>query len=114
VQFIAVDRSVQTFSGDPENSYIYVLAGGGVFALSSLLVLIAVFFGDALRRLRRAEGEERALIIFGASLAFILLANTLSGPILSNPPLTLVLWIAMLLPALVRTPAPERASYGRP
>jgi O-antigen ligase len=114
VQFISVDGSVQTFSGDPENSYIYVLVGGGIFALSSLLFLIAVFFGDVLRRLRGAEGEERALIIFGASLAFILLVNTVSGPILTNPPLTLVLWIAMLLPALVRVPGREGSTYRRP
>jgi O-antigen ligase len=102
VQFISIDRTVQTFSGDPENSYIYVLAGGGIVALSALVLLVLAFFAEALRRARRAVGEERALILFGASLAFILLVNALSGPILSDPGLMLVLWIAMLLPALVR------------
>jgi O-antigen ligase len=104
VQFISIDRSVQSFSGDPENSYIYVLAGGGYLALGSLLLLIVVFFGDVVRRLRTAEGEERALIIFGASFAFILFVNALSGPILSDPGLMLMLWIAMLLPAVARRP----------
>jgi O-antigen ligase len=100
VTFIAVDRSVQTFSGDPENSYIYVLAGGGLFALGALLFLIFVYFVDVVARFRRTLGEERALVVFGASLAFILLVNTLSGPILSDPQLMLLTWVGLLVPAV--------------
>ena len=101
VSFTTVDGREQTFSGDPENSYIYVLAGGGIVALGALIALILAFLGDAIWRLRRAQGEDRALIIFAMSLVFILLVNTLSYPLLSSPGLLLVLWIALLLPSVV-------------
>lgn len=102
VHFTAIDLTVQTFSGDPEDSYIYVLAGGGILALGSLLVLILAFFGDTFWRVRGMVGEERALIIFAASLAFVFFVNALAGPILSDPGLMLMVWILMLLPATVR------------
>lgn len=102
VSFTTVDGRTQTFSGDPENSYIYVLAGGGILALGALIALILAFLGDAIFRLRRTQGEDRALIIFAMSLVFILLVNTLSYPLLSSPSLLLVLWIALLLPSIVR------------
>jgi O-antigen ligase len=102
VSFITVDGRTETFSGDPENSYIYVLAGGGILALGALITLLLAFLGDAIYRLRRAKGEDRALILFAMSLVFIFLVNALSYPLLSDPNLTLVLWIALLLPTIVR------------
>jgi O-antigen ligase len=112
VHFTAIDRSIITFSGDPEDSYIYVLAGGGIVALGSLIVLMLAFFGDTFWRVRGIAGEERALVVFSASLAFVFFVNALSGPILSDPELMLMLWILMLLPATVRRgrPAAETAS----
>jgi O-antigen ligase len=101
VTFESIDRTIQTFSGDPENSYIYVLAGGGIFALGSLLLLIGLYYLDVARRFLRTAGEERALVVFGASLAFILLVNAVTGPVLSNPPLMLLTWVGLLLPAVV-------------
>jgi O-antigen ligase len=106
VTFTSIDGTVVTFSGDPEDSYIYVLAGGGIVALGALIVLILAFVGDAVWRLRHAAGEDRALIVFSMSLVFIFLVNALSFPILGDPNLTLVLWIAMLLPTIVRTGRP--------
>lgn len=100
VSFVSIDRTVRTFSGDPENSYIYVLAGGGIVALTSLLTLVGLFFIDCVRRFLRSEGASRALVTFGASLAFILLINAAAGPVLSNPPLMLITWIGLLLPAV--------------
>jgi hypothetical protein len=64
--------------------------------------LILAFFGDTFWRVRGMVGEERALIIFASSLAFVFFVNALSGPILSDPELMLALWILMLLPASVR------------
>ncbi|MGH3001801.1 MAG: O-antigen ligase family protein [Gaiellaceae bacterium] len=101
VTFTAIDGTVVTFSGDPEDSYIYVLAGGGIFALAALIVLILAFFGDAVYRLRHARGEDRALIVLSMSLVFIFLVNASTYPTLSDPNLMLVLWIAMLLPTVV-------------
>jgi O-antigen ligase len=103
VSFTTIDGRQQTFSGDPENSFIYVLAGGGILALGALILLILSFFADAFVRLRRATGEDRALIMFAMSLVFILLVNALSYPLLSDAGLLLVLWIAMLLPTVARS-----------
>jgi O-antigen ligase len=100
VTFVAVDGSVQTFSGDPEDSYIYVLAGGGIFALASLLLLIGLYFVDTIRRFLRTSGDERALVVIGGSLSFVLLVNAVSGPVLSDPPLMLLTWVGLLLPAV--------------
>jgi O-antigen ligase len=102
VTFTAINGTVITFSGDPEDSYIYVLAGGGIVALGALILLFVSFFADALVRLRRSAGEDRALIMFAMSLVFILLVNALSYPLLSDPNLMLVLWVAMLLPTIAR------------
>ena len=110
MSFIAVDQSVETFDGDPENSYIYVLAGGGLAALGALLVLVACYFIEVVARVRRTTGEERALAVFGASLAFILLVNALSGPILSDAPLMLLTWVALLLPAVAGRRPRSRAA----
>jgi O-antigen ligase len=107
VTFTSIDGTVITFSGDPEDSYIYVLAGGGILALGALITLILAFFADAVFRLRRATGEDRALIVFAMSLVFIFLVNALSFPILSDPNLMFVIWIAFLLPTVVR---PQRST----
>jgi hypothetical protein len=108
-----IDRSILFFSGDPENSYIYLLAGGGVLALGTFILLALTFYVDAVRRLLRTDGESRALVAWGASMAFILLVNTLTGPVLTNPALILTLWIAFILPAVAR-PGPANASEGGP
>lgn len=107
VSYVSTDGTVQLFSGDPENSYIYVLAGGGIVGLSALLGLVGLFFLDCGRRFLTSDGEMRALVTFGAALAFIMLVNAASGPVLSNPPLMLMTWIGLLLPAVAgrRRPA---------
>jgi O-antigen ligase len=101
---------VYHLDGDPHNSFIWILAGGGVFALAALLLLMAVFLRDALRRLRVATELQRALILWAIGTWFIFMVNTLTGPILSDPNFLLTIWIAMLLPALVR---PSRGDSRR-
>ena len=110
VQFVAVDRSVRSFSGDPENSYVYVLAGGGGLALGALIVLMGTFFVDSARRLLHARGTSYVLIAFGMSLAFVFFVNALTGPIFSDPTFMLTIWIAMLLPAVARQEPEEDAA----
>jgi O-antigen ligase len=102
--------AVYHLDGDPHNSYIWILAGGGVFALAALLVLLAVFLRDSLRRLRGAVDLQRALILWALGTWFVFMVNTLTGPILSDPNFLLTIWIAMLLPALVR---PSRGDTSR-
>jgi O-antigen ligase len=101
VEYTNPDRSITRIQGDPENTYVYLLAGGGAFALGAMILLIVAFFADAVRRLRQARGVERALVIFAMALAFVIFLNTLSGPVLTQPDAILTVWIAMLLPALV-------------
>lgn len=105
ISWVSVGGTVQTATG-VENSYIWILAGGGAVALAAFVGLILAFFGDAFQRLRGAVAEERTLVLFAMSMAFILLVNTLTGPILTDPTLMLTLWVAFLLPMIV----PKRRS----
>jgi O-antigen ligase len=97
--------AIYHLDGDPHNSYIWILAGGGVFALVALFVLMAEFLRDAIRRLRHTTAIERALILWAIGTWFLFMLNTLTGPILSDPMFLLTIWIVMLLPALVTPPS---------
>jgi hypothetical protein len=91
---------------DPHNSYIYLLAGGGVLALGAFLLLSAVYVVDVVRRIRWSTGVPQAVVVwsFGTWLCFMI--NALAGPIFTNPTFVMTIWITMLLPALVvRRPA---------
>jgi O-antigen ligase len=94
--------------GDPHNSYIWILAGSGVFALAALLLLFGTFLWDAIRRVRAAISFERALVLWAIGTWFIFMVNTLTGPILSEPSFLLTVWIVLLLPALVSARRPRR------
>lgn len=88
-------------AGDPDNSYIFLLAGGGILALGGFLVLLAFFARDLVRRLRRSVGADRALLLWVAATSFIFLLNCAMAPFLPRPKLVLTLWVLLLLPALV-------------
>jgi O-antigen ligase len=94
--------------GDPHNSYIWILAGGGVFALAALLLLFGTFLWDAIRRARASISFERALVLWAIGTWFIFMVNTVTGPILSEPAFILTVWIVLLLPALVPAKPPPR------
>lgn len=100
--YLDLDRSLKTISGDPENSYVYLLAGGGLFALGSWILLSLTFVWNTLRRLHVAAGTDRVLVLWSLGAWFVLSVNEFTGPILSVPSLLLPLWIALLLPAVVR------------
>lgn len=101
VEYTNPDQTISRINGDPENTYVYLLAGGGALALGAMILLIVSFFADAVRRLRHARGVESAVVIFAMALAFLIFVNTLSGPVLTQPDAILTMWIATLLPALV-------------
>jgi O-antigen ligase len=94
--------------GDPHNSYIWIVAGGGVFALAALLLLFGTFLWDAIRRVRASISFERALVLWSIGTWFIFMINTFTGPILSDPSFLLTVWIVLLLPALVPAKRPPR------
>jgi Carbohydrate binding domain len=88
-------------AGDPDNSYVFLLAGGGILALGGFLALLAFFLRDLVRRLHSSAGTEHALLVWVAAAWFILLVNCAMAPFLPRPKLVLTMWVLMLLPALV-------------
>lgn len=96
-----IDQFSFTIQGDPHNSFIYLLAGGGAIALGSFVLLMLVFLWDAWRRFRGSAGIERALVAFAACFWIVFMVNALAGPVLSDANFMLTIWILMALPALV-------------
>jgi hypothetical protein len=94
--------------GDPHNSYIWILAGGGVLALACVLTLMGIYLWDAVRRIRAAVSFERALVLWAVGTWFVFMVNALTGPILTDPSFLLTIWVVMLLPALVGGRRPTR------
>lgn len=88
--------------GDPDNSYVYILGGGGILALGAFLLLLAIFARDSWLRLRFARGYERALVLWALATWFVFMVNCLMAPFLPRPKLVLTIWALMLVPALVR------------
>jgi hypothetical protein len=94
--------------GDPDNSYVFLLAGGGVLALGGFLLLLGGFVRDAFKRLRTAVGTDRGLVVWALSAWFIIAVNCAMAPFLPRPKIVLSLWAVMLVPALVRKARRER------
>jgi hypothetical protein len=88
-------------TGDPHNSYVYLLAGGGVLALGSLLAIMLAFVVDVIRRYRRAIDIERTLLIWSLCTWFAFITNAFYGPVLSDAPMLMTIWILMILPQCV-------------
>lgn len=114
-----IDQYSFTIQGDPHNSFIYLLAGGGAIALGSFVLLMLVFLWDAWRRFRGSTGLERALVAFAACFWIVFMVNALAGPVLSDANFMLTIWILMALPALVpirrpgeAVPAPDEEDAG--
>lgn len=94
--------------GDPDNSYVFLLAGGGILALGGFLLLLWGFVRDAFGRLRVAVGSDRRLVVWALSAWFIIAVNCAMAPFLPRPKIVLSLWAVMLVPALVRKARRER------
>jgi O-antigen ligase len=100
----------QTIEQDPHNSYIWLLASGGILSLGSFLLILLVFGADALARLRASSDKyERALIIWTVATLFVLLLNVASGPVSGDPVQLLAIWTLLVLPSVV----PRRARVPR-
>ena len=110
VQWQTDDGRLQSSSGDLENSYLWILAGGGGLALSAMLLWLLAFFADTFHRRRWADRYGRALLFFSMALVFIFAVNALTGPTFSDSTFALGLWAAALLPSTVRPPADDQPS----
>ncbi len=97
---------------DPHDSFLYLLAGGGVLTLTGFLLLVLTFFVDAIRRLRRAtDPYQRLIIMWSMSILAAFLINAAAGPVLSDPRMLLTIWAVMLLPSSI---APAARSAAKP
>jgi len=103
----------QDIEQDPHNGYLFVLAGGGILALGSLLIMLAVYAADAVRRYRaHAPGStERLLVAFAGALLFCFLFEAASGTMFENTDDLLAMWALLVLPGIARLP--HRSRLGR-
>jgi O-antigen ligase len=96
-----LNRQVITIRGDPHNSYAFLLAGGGVLALGSFLLLSGVFVVDSLRRLRGASAEGQALVVWALATWAAFMINAATGPVLASPVMLMTVWVLLALPSVV-------------
>jgi O-antigen ligase len=88
---------------DPHNSYVWLLAGGGIALLGSFALIILLFARDTWRRHRRARTDEERILLAWPVLALVaLLLNSSAGPVFSQASEVLFLWTLLALPAVVR------------
>ena len=86
---------------DPHNGYMYLLAGGGVFALGAFLLIIGVFVVDGIRRYRACDDPRgRLIILWAAAFLFVFLFNAASATMLASPENILTIWALLVLPAV--------------
>jgi O-antigen ligase len=96
---------------DPHNGYIFLLAGGGIAALGSFILLLAVFAGDAIRRYRRnSDPIARLILLWSCATLFVFLLNAASGTSFANAENLLTIWALLVLPAVVPPRAAARAA----
>jgi O-antigen ligase len=91
-----------TITQDPHDQLIYLWAGGGLLLLGSFVLLLVVYLVESARRFARGTVDERPFIFWTVSLWFVFLLNSLTGIVLTSPPLLLVFWVLMVLPMTVR------------
>lgn len=103
-----LEGQVVRIHGDPHNSYVYLLAGGGALALGSFLLLLATHAVDAVRRMRRASPVGQALVTWSLATWLAFMINAAAGPIFSDPEMLMTIWILMTLPSVVLVRAARR------
>ena len=103
-----INNQVVEIRGDPHNGYVYLLAGGGLLALGSVLLLYAGYVLDALRRALGVTGASQALVIWSLAMWATIALTAVAGPGLSDPATMLTLWTVMALPGVVVIEARRR------
>ena len=94
-----IDGAPNLIEGDPHNGFLYLLAGGGAFALGAYVLLILVYLRDSAKRLIVARGRERVLVAWAVATWFVFLLHSVVEPVLTEPAMLMTMWILMLLPA---------------
>jgi O-antigen ligase len=109
----------RTISQNYHNSWLYLLAAGGVLLLSSFLLVCGAFVVEVLRRLRQPlEPHERVLVLWTGFTLFAFLINALAEPLFGWQSVLLTIWILFFIPSVVplrkqEEPAPATAARPR-
>jgi O-antigen ligase len=93
---------------DPHNSFVFLLAGGGLLLLGAFLAILAVYALDTWRRFRSADTPyERVIVIWAAVTLATFVGNALAEPLFTYPSILLTIWALLVLPSIVpkREPA---------
>ena len=88
---------------------MYLLAGGGIFALGSFLLICVLYVLDSLRRLRSADAVGQALIIWAVGTWLAFMVSAAAGPTFPNSMMMLTIWALFALPSVV----PREQPAGR-
>jgi O-antigen ligase len=108
------DGTLQTINQDPHDSFLYLLAGGGILTLCGFLLILLTFAADAVMRLRRAtDPYQRLIVLWSMAMLFVFLVNAAASPVLSDPRMLLTIWAVMLLPSSIRPAVSERVTRMR-
>jgi O-antigen ligase len=87
---------------DPHNGFLYLWAGGGIAALGSFFLLLAVYAWDVLRRYRSTfDPSARLILLWAPATLFAFLLNAATGTSFSAPGDLLTIWALLVLQAVV-------------
>ena len=91
-----------TINQDPHDSFLFLLAAGGILTLGGFLLLVLTFAVDAVGRLRRTtDPHQRLIVLWSMAMLWAFLVNAAAGPVLSDPVMLLTIWAVMLLPSSI-------------
>jgi hypothetical protein len=112
VRGITIPRR-QTVGQDPHNGFLYLLAGGGAFALGAFFLVLLRSLQQAWQALRAAsEPRERVLVVWSGLALFAFLVNAVSGLQLQSPSTLITIWALLVLPSAL-IPRSQGAGVAR-
>jgi O-antigen ligase len=94
----------QPIGQDPHNSFLYLLAGGGLLVFCPFVLMLIGFGFDVRRRLAGASPVERTLLVWAGLTLTVFAASALAGTLFEGASEVLAMWVVLTLPAVVRRP----------
>jgi O-antigen ligase len=106
--FTIEDTYVQVQGGDPHDGFIYLLSGGGIFALASFLGVLFIGFRRLMRRTAGAPAEDSLVLWWSGAFLVVYLFNVATLPVISIVFFMPTLWILLGVPFASRMRAPDQ------